>query len=323
MTSATTQQFLDDTGVETPVVCGPMFPGSNAELIAAVSEGGGLGVIQPVTMTFMYKEDLRAGIRRIKALTDKPFGVNFTLLNGVKAYEKRNREWMDIAIDEGVKFFLTSLGNPKQVVREAEKHGIVVYHDVTTRSFAEKAVDAGVSGLNCVNNRAGGQTGSVSPERMVDELGDLGLPLVCAGGVGDAEGFRKALDAGYAAVQMGTRFLATEECQVNDDYKRAIVGAGVEDIVITNKLAGTDSSVILTPDIEALGLRAGPIGSAMLRGRKTKKLMRMIYLARSMQKYKRLNRSGYEEYWQAGKSVGGIREILPAGEVVRRFQAAL
>ena len=135
------ERFAQDLGIEVPLVCGPMFPGSNPELIAAVSEAGGIGVIQPVTMTFMYKEDLRSGIRRIKALTDKPFGVNFTLLNGVKAYEQRNREWMDIAIDEGVKFFLTSLGNPAKVVREAEKHGIVVYHDVTTRAFAEKAVD--------------------------------------------------------------------------------------------------------------------------------------------------------------------------------------
>ena len=196
------ERFAQDLGIEVPLVCGPMFPGSNPELITAVSEAGGIGVIQPVTMTFMYRHDLRDGIRRIRSLTSKPIGMNFTLMQGVKIYEKRTREWMDIAIEEGIKFFVTSLGDPTGVVREAEKHGIRVVHDVTNRRFAQRAIDAGVYGLNCVNNQAGGQTGQIDPERMFDELCDLGVPLVCAGGVGDENDFRRALDLGYAAVQV-------------------------------------------------------------------------------------------------------------------------
>ena len=317
------ESFVKDLGIEVPVICGPMFPGSNPELIAAVSEAGGIGVIQPVTMTFMYKYDLRDGIRKIRELTSKPIGMNFTLMQGVKVYEKRTREWMDIAIEEGIKFFVTSLGDPTSVVREAEKHGIRVVHDVTNRAFAERAVDAGVYGLNCVNNRAGGQTGQISPERMFEELHGFGLPLICAGGVGDDRDFRRALDLGYAAAQVGTRFLATPECRVNQDYKQCIVESSERDIVITNKLAGTDSSVIRTPDIEKLGLRAGPIASRMLRGRKTKKLMRMIYLLRTSLRYRQLADAGSGQYWQAGRGVGAIDEIIPAGEVVKRFAASL
>lgn len=321
--TAQSEQLTAQLGIEVPVICGPMYPGSNPELVAAVSDAGGMGVVQPISMTHIYKHDFRAGLRLIKSLTDKPFGVNFTLMDGVKAYERRNREWMDIAIDEGVKFFLTSLGNPKPIVRIARDHDIVVYHDVSTAKFADKAASAGVDGLNCVNNRAGGQTGQVAPEQMLEELRHFGLPLVCAGGVGDERDYQRMLAAGYAGVQLGTRFLATKECQIPDDYKQAIVDHGEQDIVWTNKLAGTFSSVIRTPDMEKLGLRVGPITSRLLRHRKTKKITRMMLLLRSTQRYKKVALDpGYAQYWQAGKGIGQITAIETAGDVVRRFAQA-
>ena len=316
--------LLNQLGIEVPVICGPMYPGSNPELVAAVSEAGGMGVVQPISMTHIYRHEFRAGLRKIKSLTDKPFGVNFTLMDGVKAYEYRNRQWMDIAIEEGVKFFLTSLGNPKPVVKVAREHGITVYQDVSSRVFADKAVDAGVDGLNCVNNRAGGQTGQSSPQELLKALSDMNVPLVCAGGVGDEGDFKAMLEAGYAGVQLGTRFLATHECQIPDDYKQAIVAGNEDDIVWTNKLAGTFSSVIRTPDIERLGLRAGPITSRLLQNRKTKKLTRMLLLLRSTQRYKKVALNpGYAQYWQAGKGIGAIRSVESAGDVVRRFAAAI
>jgi len=319
-----TELLKQQLGVEVPVICGPMYPGSNPELVAAVSEAGGMGVVQPISMTHIYRHDFREGLRLIKSLTDKPFGVNFTLMDGVKVYEQRNRQWMDIAIEEGVKFFLTSLGNPKPIVKIAREHGITVYHDVTTRAFAQKAQDAGVDGLNCVNNRAGGQTGQLSPQEMLEALAGIDLPLVCAGGVGDENDFRDMLSAGYAGCQLGTRFLATKECQVPDDYKQAIVDHGEDDIVWTNKLAGTFSSVIRTPDIEKLGLRAGPITSRLLQNRKTRKLARMMLLLRSMQRYKKVALNpGYGQFWQAGKGIGHVQAVESAGDVVRRFAAAV
>ena len=314
------KNFTQDIGIKTPVICGPMYPGSNPELVAAVSEAGGLGVVQPVTMTYVYGHDFREGLQLIKRNTSKPFGVNFTLIKANKTYEKRMQEWLEISIEEGVKFFLTSLGNPTWVVKQAHEKGIKVYHDVPNRKFALKVVDTGVDGLICVNNRAGGQTGIISPEKMFDQLHDLNLPLVCAGGVGDEKDFRKALEMGYAAVQMGTRSLATKECQTPNDYKEAIVNSEEKDIVWTNKIAGVNSSVILTPDIEKLGLKAGPITSKLLKGRRTKKWVRNYYMLRSMFRFKKVaNKPGYGQYWQAGKGVGGIKKIEPAGDIVRRL----
>ena len=148
-------------------------------------------------------------------------------------------EWMDISVDEGVKFFLTSLGKPDKIVRYAEQHGIRVYHDAHTPEVARKVADAGVHGLNCLNSSMGGQTGNRTAEEFVRELqaGGFGeMPLLQAGGVGDADGLRKCLELGYAGAQVGTRFLATHECQVTASYKAAIVGASSSDIVWTNKV---------------------------------------------------------------------------------------
>lgn len=318
-----TEHFLQSTGVQVPLICGPMYPGSNPELVAAVSAAGALGVMQPISMTHIYGHDFRKGIQLMKSITDRPIGMNFTLLDGNKRYEKRLHEWMEISIEEGIKFFLTSLGNPKWVCKKAHEHGILVYHDVTTGYFAQKAQDAGVDGLICVNNRAGGQTGAKSPLEMMDEMKDIQVPLVCAGGVGDEQGFVEALRMGYAAVQMGTRFLATKECQVQEDYKQAIVHSGEEDIVWTNKLAGTNSSVIRTPEIEKAGLMVNPVFGYLLKNSSTKKLMRTLLLLRSIQTHKNVVlKKGYGEIWQAGKSVGQIREVLSAAEVVRRFAKA-
>ena len=150
------------------------------------------------------------------------------------------------------------------------------------------------------------------------------MPLVCAGGVGDEAAFVHALRMGYAGVQLGTRFIATAECTAPAEYKQAILAAREEDIVLTERLTGVPVSVIRTPYIEKMGTRAGPIGRLMLRGRKTKHWMRMIYSLQSLWKLKRSVRGGfsYRDYLQAGKSVAGIHEIEPAGEIVRRFRAA-
>ncbi len=100
------KQFLSDTGAKKPVVCGPMYPGSNPELVAAVSDSGGFGVVQPVALTSLYGHDFREGLQLIKQLTDKPFGVNFTIFGGAnKKYHEQMKEWMEISIEEGIKFF--------------------------------------------------------------------------------------------------------------------------------------------------------------------------------------------------------------------------
>ena len=214
--------FARHTGVQVPLICGPMYPCSNPELVAAVSDAGGLGIIQPISLTYVHGYEYRAGLRYLKSLTPKPIGFNALIEGNNKIYLDRMRMWIDIALEEGVRFFLTSLGNPKWVCERVHAAGGVVYHDVTDRRWAEKALEHQVDGLIAVNRRAGGHAGKLSAEELLHELGGLNLPVVAAGGIGDERGFVAALELGYAGVQMGTRFIATPECRAHDDYKRAV-----------------------------------------------------------------------------------------------------
>ncbi len=118
------------------------------------------------------------------------------------------------------------------------RSGGIVYHDVTNRSWAEKAAQNGVRGLIAVNSEAGGHPGKLGPRALLDEVAPLGLPVVCAGGVGDARAFRAMMDLGYDGVQLGTRFIASAECRAHPDYKQAIVSAEAKDIVLTERLTG-------------------------------------------------------------------------------------
>ena len=307
-----------------PLVCGAMYPCSNPELVAAVSEAGGLGIVQPISLTYVHGHEFREGLRLIRRLTAKPIGMNALIEQSSKTYRKRMEHWIDVALEEGVRFFVTSLGNPRWVVERVKPAGGVVYHDVTERRWAETGRDGGVDGLVAVNDRAGGHAGPRSAERLVDELGDMGLPLLCAGGIGNERDFVRALSLGYAGAQLGTRFIATPECRASEAYKRAIVEAGEADVVLTERLTGVPVAVLNTPSVERLGLRAGPLARRMLRGRRTKHWMRTLYALRSLWSLKRglLRERPERDFWQAGKSVGGIDAVLPAAEIVRRFDAA-
>jgi NAD(P)H-dependent flavin oxidoreductase YrpB (nitropropane dioxygenase family) len=317
--------FTRHTGVQVPLLCGPMYPCSNPELVAAVSDAGGLGVVQPISLTYVHGHEYRAGLRYIKSLTSKPIGFNALIEGNSKIYLDRMRLWIDIALEEGVRFFLTSLGNPKWVCERVHAAGGVVYHDVTEKKWAQKGIDGGVDGLIAVNSRAGGHAGRLGPEALFAELAAFGLPVVSAGGVGTAEEFTRRLRIGYAAVQLGTRFIATPECKASDAYKQAIVAAEETDIVLTERLTGVPVAVIRNAYVDKLGTSAGRFARWMLKGRKTKHWMRTWYALNSIRRLKKslLQSDVGAEYWQAGKSVAGIHDVRPAGQIVRELAAAL
>jgi nitronate monooxygenase len=287
-----------------------------------VSAAGAIGIVQPISMTYVHRHDYREGLRLIRRLTDRPIGMNALIEKSSQTYMDRMIKWVDISLEEGVRFFITSLGNPRWVVDRVSAAGGKVYHDVTERKWALKAIEGGVHGLICVNSRAGGHAGRKTPRELLDECGDLGVPLICAGGVGDAPEFVDALKLGYAGVQMGTRFIATTECNSREDYKQAILDATEADIVLTERVTGVPIAVINTPFVQRIGTSIGPISRWLFKGRRTKHWMRMFYALRSLRKMKHdsVTGSGTGEYWQAGRSVAGIHAIEPAGAIVRRFK---
>jgi len=318
-------QFLKHAGIDVPVICGPMYPCSNPELVAAVSQAGGLGVVQPISLTYVHGYDFREGLRYIKRLTKKPIGMNALIEQSSQRYKEKMAHWIDIALDEGVRFFITSLGKPDWVVKRVHALGGVVYHDVTALKWAEKGLAAGVDGLIAVNNRAGGHAGDYSPASLMESLAGIDVPIVCAGGVSQPSELIDMLSLGFAGVQMGTRFIATDECQVSDDYKQAIVQASEEDIVMSLKVTGVPVSVINTDYVKKVGVNAGPFARWLLKGHKTKHLMRMIYTLNALWqlKYASQQKNSRQQYLQAGKSVQGIAHVASVASIMNEFSQVL
>ena len=314
-------QFTETLGIQYPIIGGPMYPCSNPELVAAVSEAGGLGILQPISLTYVHGHEYREGIRLMRKLTDKPIGMNALIEKSSKKYAARMSEWIDVALEEGVRFFVTSLGKPDWVAERVHAVGGLVYHDVTELKWAKIGLDNGADGLICVNNRAGGHAGEKGIQQLYDELQQLDVPLVCAGGVGDANGFRQALDIGYAACQLGTRFIASQECLASGVYKQAILQARESDIVLSERITGIPVSVINTDYIKRAGLKSGWLAKWMLSGNKTKHWMRTIYALKSIWQLKKssLDETGDRDYWQAGKSVAGIDSIDSCDTIIQNM----
>jgi len=314
-------EFSRSLGIQHPIICGAMYPCSNPELVAAASEAGAIGIIQPLSLSYVHGHEFREGIQYIRSLTDKPVGVNFILETSSKRYVERTRQWVEIALEEGIQFFVTALGNPRWVVDIAKSYNVIIYHDVTEKKWAEKAFDGDVDGFICVNNRAGGHAGQLSAEKLFEDISTLGKPLICAGGVSQANDYKAMLKLGYSGIQMGTRFIASEECTAHDDYKQAILKATEEDIVLTDKISGVPVSIIKTPFIEKIGTRANVLSRWLLRSNRTKHWMRSFYTLQSIWKLKKAAMQGmnYKDYFQAGKSVSSIHKIITVKEIIEQI----
>ena len=311
--------------IDYPIICGAMYPCSNPELVAAASSGGGIAILQPISMTYVHGWDLREGIQYIRSLTSKPIGFNALIEKGSKKYLNKMSNWLDIALEEGIQFFVTSLGKPDWVCKRVHEVGGVVYHDVTNRKWAKKGIDHGVDGLICVNNRAGGHLGPYSMENMFEELVDLGLPLICAGGIGGKIELKKAIKIGYQGVQMGTRFIATEECNTPEDWKLAIIEASEEDIVMTKRITGVPISVIKS---EYYKENNSWLMQKILEG-PFKHKARMLLNINSFFRFKRIlkgkskNIDKRKKYYSAGKSVQSVRSIKSAKSIMKLLGESL
>ncbi|MEZ4815133.1 MAG: nitronate monooxygenase [Bdellovibrionota bacterium] len=318
-------KLCEKLNIEVPIFCGAMYPCSNPELVAAASEAGAIGIVQPLSLTYVHGYKFREGLRYIRTLTQKPIGVNLLIENSSEIYIQRMKNFMEISREEGVRFFITALGNPKWFVEKIHAQGGLVFHDVTERKWALVAQKADVDGLICVNSLAGGHSGTLLPQELYNECKDLGLPLVCAGGVGDEKKFKYMLDIGYEAVQMGTRFLATEECKVAPEYKNAIVNAHASDIVHTEKLTGVPIAVINNEYVKRIGQHASTLSKFLLKNNRTKHWIRMFYSLISLRGLKLNIKSakGRDYYWQAGKSVEGIHKIERVADIIQKFKSEL
>jgi len=207
-------------GISYPIIQGGMLGVSCPELAAAISKAGGLGMLSGAKSA----EELRQDIKRTRELTDRPFGVNLPIF----LLKESAPELAEVVAEEGVKVATTTAGSPKVCTRLLKEAGVVVIHVVATVDHALKAESAGVDAVVASGVEAGGFLGhdELTTLVLVPQVVDaVKLPVIAAGGIGDARGFVASLALGAEGIQMGTRFIATRECPVDADYKQAILKA--------------------------------------------------------------------------------------------------
>ena len=216
-------------GIKYPIIQGGMIWCSGWELASSVSNSGGLGLIGAGSM---YPKILREHIRKCKGVTNKPFGVNIPLIY------PNIEEHIQIVIDEGVKIVFTSAGSPKKYTSYLQQQGIKVAHVIANKKFAIKCVEAGVDAIVAEGFEAGGHNGieeitTMCLIPMISEI--IKIPLIAAGGIYSGRSMFAAMVLGADGVQMGSRFVASNECSAHINFKNKIIEADEGETDLTLK----------------------------------------------------------------------------------------
>lgn len=217
-------------GIKYPVIQGGMAWIADAQLAAAVSNAGGLGLIAAMNSN---GEQLRAQIKEAKKLTDKPFGVNLMLMSPYID------EAVDVVCEEGISVVTTGAGNPAKYMEQLKTSNIKVICVVASVALAVMVERMGASAVIAEGCESGGHVGETTTMALVPQVVDaVSIPVIAAGGIADGRGMAAAYMLGANAVQMGTRFLTAKECNVHDNYKEKVLAAKDRDTIVTGKTLG-------------------------------------------------------------------------------------
>lgn len=222
--------------IKYPIIQGGMANIANHQLASAVSNAGGLGLIG---CGGWDPEQVREEIRKTKALTDKPFGVNIMLMSPYA------EAISDIVIEEGVKIVTTGAGNPGIYIKKWKEAGIIVIPVVPSVAFAKRLERSGVDALVVEGTEAGGHIGETSTMTLVPQVVDsVNIPIIAAGGIADHRGLDAAFILGAKGVQIGTVLLASDECPIHENYKQKVIQARDTGTVVTGRHTGAPVRVL-------------------------------------------------------------------------------
>lgn len=223
-------EVCDLLGIKYPIIQGGMAWVATAELAAAVSNGGGLGIIGAGNAP---ADVVRDQIRKAKALTDKPFGVNVYFMSPFVD------DVMNTIIEEKVAVVTTGAGNPGKYIPRLKEANIKVIPVIASVALAQRLEKIGVDALIAEGMECGGHIGELTTMALVPQVVDaVHIPVIAAGGIADGRGFIAALSLGAKGIQMGTRFVCATECTVHDNYKKAILKAKDRSTVVTGRPTG-------------------------------------------------------------------------------------
>lgn len=284
--------------IEYPVIQGGMAWVATAELAAAVSNAGGLGIIAAGGAP---ADAVKKEIQKAKKLTDKPFGVNVMLMSPYAG------EVMEMILEEKPAVVITGAGNPGKYIPALKDAGIKVMPVVASVALAKRLEKSGVDAVIAEGTEAGGHIGELTTMVLVPQICDaVEIPVVAAGGIADARGFVAALALGADGVQVGTKFICASECEAHENYKNAIIKAKDRDAVVTGRSGGA------------------PVRA--LKNKLTREYERLEKEGASFEEIEALGVGGLRRAFadgdtemgslMAGQSAAMVNEIKPCGEII-------
>ena len=286
-----------------PIVGAPMFLVSNKKMVMAASEAGGMGTFPALNFRPISKyESIIKELRQ--EMPDKSFGINVI----VQKSNKYQDQQIDIAINNEVPLLITSLGNPKEVIKRTRGTKTKVFCDVVGLKHAKKVADMGADGLVVVGSGAGGHGGETSLFALIPWLKKhIDLPMFAAGCMNDGGSLLGALALGADGIYVGTRIIASQEAQVTDGYKQAIIDAGCDDIVNTDRVDGFPGNFIRTPELEKV-MKPNVIDNILSQNKRVKRAISLFRAGRALLGPEDQKLS-YKNTYSAGHGVGMIDEI--------------
>jgi nitronate monooxygenase len=304
-----------------PLIMAPMFLVSNEAMIKAGIKSGIMATLP--SLNFRKEGELAGLLDELNAykrqFPEGNYGVNLIVQKSNPYY----KEHLNICIEKKVPFFITSLGSPEEVIKKAHAYGAKVFCDVTNLAHAKKCYELKADGFIAVGQGAGGHAGPNPLQVLVPSLKYHfpEIPVIAAGGIVNGEGLLSVMVLGASGASVGTRFIASTECNVNEGYKNAILNSGMDDIVMTTKLSGSPCTIIDTPEAKQMGYSQSWFEKFMSNNPRTKRWFKTFVQIQGM---KRLEESvlpnNYKKLWCAGKSTELIHEIIPCADIITGFK---
>ncbi len=308
--------------IDFPMIMAPMFLVSNEAMLKA-GMNSGIAAAFP-TLNYRKEGELEKILDALNDAKSKltvkgTYGVNLIVQKTNPLYVKH----LKVCVEKKVPFYITSLGNPKEVIEQAHSYGAKVFCDVTNIEHAQKCFDLGCDGFIAVGQGAGGHAGPNTLQVLVPSLHHH-FPdkmVIAAGGIANGEGVVSMLALGAVGVSVGTRFIASTEAEVSNDYKNAIVSAKMNDIVLTEKISGTPATIINTPFAKKIGYKQNWLERLLSNNSRTKKYFKMWVQISGMKKLEQSIKPGnYQTLWCAGQSVELIDDIRPCEKIIERMK---
>jgi enoyl-[acyl-carrier protein] reductase II len=290
-------------GIEHPIVQGGMAWAATAELAAAVSNAGGLGIVGAGNQ---HPEVVRQELRRVRELTDRPFGANVPL------FTAGAEETLQVFIDEGVSVVTIGGGNAGPYLEPLKRAGIRLIPVIASVALARRMARQGVDALIAEGMESGGHIGDVATLPLVPQVVDaVDIPIIAAGGIADGRGLAAALALGASGIQMGTRFICTVECQAHENYKKKIVSAHDRATIVTGSFFGHPVRSIRGPFVRRLEeLERGGLSEEQF----------MDYGAGTL-RAAIVDGDVARGSVMAGQSAGLVQDIVPVQELIQRIVA--